>query len=610
MVKMHDVVRDMALEILSLEAEICQLLVSSDFGLKQLLKLESEVVESFEKTSLASESAKTFATTEVSSPDYNQYMTRAGAGLKKPPPEVEWEQARMIFLMGNYLSCLPVRPSCPNLTVLFLQRNFNLRVIPASFFDDMPSLRVLNLSKTRVKSLPQSLFKLRSLQVLTLRDCQRLLVLPPEIGDLKSLELLDLKGTEISKLPDTIVGLVKLKSLQVSFYGSVIRSDYVKMPQNLISKGVISSLVLRELGIFVYPGDRRWMSSAFDVTVEVSGLRLCSLSFHFPDVKQLEYFLSESPSWKLGNLKYNFVVGQDAKRVVSQVSPDVELMYNQQDRCLRFVNGQNIPDAVIEVLKHATSFYIDHHLCICYLSEFGVCNMQLLKFCVVRDCPKLEVMINDNELKSNVFPCLEHLSINCLWNLRRIWVGRLPMGSLSQLRIDCHLERALASFKVHKFLQFGPNLKNLHMDSSIEASIEEIRAERAWWDNLEWEDAALCSRLHNHVTQICVEVVHFPSIQNKKPGESGSIPRDDCGVPKRSSRSAVSSLFTGYVALFVAGRRCANIQHHAFSASGLADDSSWLLSLKLCLLFLNNSRKCNYDTRVPAGWPCAASLLP
>ncbi|GMH18222.1 hypothetical protein Nepgr_020063 [Nepenthes gracilis] len=586
-VKLHDVVRDMALSILSSEMEVSQLLVRSDFMLTQLPKLKRGMSPSRQKSALASESVEGFGASEILSPDVNEYMTLAHVGLKMPPLEEEWEHARMIFLTDNDLSSLPVRPNCPNLSVLFLQRNCKLRVIPASFFDLMPSLQVLNLSKTRIRCLPQSLSKLKCLQVLILRNSERLLVLPPEIGNLKFLEVLDLRGTKLIHLPDTVVGLVSLKHLQVSFYGSVIQSENARLPKNLISKGVISSLKLTELAIFVYPGDQRWASNAFDVTMDVSSLKLSTLAFHFPDLKHLEYFIHENPSWKLGSLSvYSFIVGPDVKRIVSQVSYDVELMCSQHDRCLRYVNGENIPDAIVQVLKQSTSLYLDHHLSICYLSDFGSTNTQALKFCIVRDCPRLKAIINDTELETSVFPYLEHLGIYHLWNLNRIWVGQLPTGSFSQLRYlslhacpqltflfscsmidvffnleelvveDCPslkdvvteheaftgdnysvsvkesvdnpqmvtpgviVLHKLQILKLHylpeltgiwkgpwpslKSISFYncPNLKNLHMDSFVEASIEEIMAEVAWWDALEWEDISLAGRLRSIVTEI------------------------------------------------------------------------------------------------------------
>ncbi|GAB2294162.1 hypothetical protein Dimus_028382 [Dionaea muscipula] len=434
-VKMNNCLRDMALAILSSGTEVCQLLLRSDVRLSQLQKMDKDMVQSFEEV-------EDFSASVISSPEVQECMTLVGAKLKEPPMQEEWEEARMIFLSGNNLSGLPLRPDCRRLSVLFLQRNYNLRTIPASFFDHMTALRILNLSKTKIKCLPQSVSKLESLQVLLLRDCQRLLVLPPEIEFLKCLEVLDLRGTEISHLPDTVCGLLKLRHLQVSFYGSIIRSEYIKLPKNLIPKGFIRSLLgLIELGIFLFPGDRRWLSSAFDVTEEVSScLKLGALSFCFPDIIHLKHFIDVSPAWKSGDLRrYNFVVGRDAKRIVSQVSYDVELIYSQQDRCLRFVNGEGecpVPDAILQVLSRATSFYLDHHLGIRSLSDFGISNIQALKICIVRDCPKLESLVNEGEFEegSILLPVLETLSLSHLWSFSSIWTGHIPTGSLSHLR--------------------------------------------------------------------------------------------------------------------------------------------------------------------------------
>ncbi|KAH7846871.1 hypothetical protein Vadar_019155 [Vaccinium darrowii] len=76
-------------------------------------------------------------------------------------------------------------------------------------------LHVLDLSYTEIKSLPQSISRLVALQKLYLKNCERLMQLPPEIGELTNLEVLDLEGTEILCLPKEIAKLVKLMCLQV-----------------------------------------------------------------------------------------------------------------------------------------------------------------------------------------------------------------------------------------------------------------------------------------------------------------------------------------------------------------------------------------------------------
>ncbi|KAK1578137.1 hypothetical protein Q3G72_027839 [Acer saccharum] len=209
-IKMHDLIRDLALGILSSVAE----------GSQYLLRTGS-----LKEPSNPASSLPPPENSRLNIPEGHQFLLRAGAGLTEPPSEEEWRQAKMIFLMDNDLCTLPERPSCPELLILFLQRNYRLRMIPPSFFDSMTSLKVLNLSKTRVKSLPETLFKLEDLQVLILRDCERLVKLPSEVCHLKHLEVLDLQGTEINKLPVEIGELTSLRHLKVSFYGSIDYSD-------------------------------------------------------------------------------------------------------------------------------------------------------------------------------------------------------------------------------------------------------------------------------------------------------------------------------------------------------------------------------------------------
>ena len=181
-IKMHDSIRDLALGILSVSED-------SQF----LLRAYSRLTE-------PSNSASTSSSRTLEVPEGHHFLLRAGAGLTEPPSLKEWEQAKLIFLMDNELCTVHERPSCSELSALFLQRNYQSRVIPMSFFQFMTSLKILNLSKTRIKCLPKTLFELKNHQVLFLRDCERLSMLPSDVGSLENLEVLDLRGTEISKL--------------------------------------------------------------------------------------------------------------------------------------------------------------------------------------------------------------------------------------------------------------------------------------------------------------------------------------------------------------------------------------------------------------------------
>ncbi|XP_044500055.1 putative disease resistance protein At1g63350 isoform X2 [Mangifera indica] len=550
-IKMNNLIRDLALGILS------SLPKDSEFP---LLSAYSRSMELFNPGSSS-------PSTSVCIPE-GKFLLRAGAGLTEPPSEEEWKHAKMVFLSDNELCALPEEPNCPELLTLFLQRNGSLRVIPPSFFNYMASLEVLNLSETRIQSLPETVAKLEKLVILILRDCKCLFMLPSEVGSLICLKVLDLRGTQINKLPDTIGELKLLKHLEVSFYGSIDDEEYVILPHHLISCSIISKLCnLETLSIVLYPGDARWYEDVKYIKTEVSKLKwLTSLTFHFPDIEHVQEFLRESDPWKNNLLmEFKFIIGHDFKDISSPVPYYMEFDYNQQLRRLRFVNGEKKPEEVLQILARSTAFYLDNHLDIESLSNFGVGNMNELKFCILSECPKIKTVVHVEEVEDAVFPLLETISIHRLWNFTSIWEGILPEGSFGQLRIlslngcpklvyvftsstiqhlckleeivieDCrdieqiiveeetiHSESvALPSLKKltlnclpglvniwrgpwplleHISFYCCPNLKKIGIDSRFKDVI--IKAEKSWWDALEWESDELRLHIENSSTII------------------------------------------------------------------------------------------------------------
>lgn len=262
-----------------------------------------------------------------------EVLMMGGLGLTEPPKEEEWLMAAEIQLMDNKISKLPEKPMCPELLALFLQRNYKLRKIPPSFFEGMGALQVLNLSKTGIKSLPESLFNLVRLKRLFLNGCDNFMMLPPEVGKLKGLEVLDLEGTEIMYLPEEVKNLTYLKCLNVSFDGSINQDSIA-----IIHVGVISALSkLEELNIGVNPDDERWAGSVENIIKEVCSLTvLDSLKFYFPEVKLLRHFIRRnlSPSC------FRLTVGRHFRRVIPRLPPDVEFELEQWDRCHYIIFSQ------------------------------------------------------------------------------------------------------------------------------------------------------------------------------------------------------------------------------------------------------------------------------
>ncbi|KAL0862934.1 hypothetical protein Bca101_042052 [Brassica carinata] len=171
-VKMHDVVREMALWI------------ASDFGKQK-----------------------------------ENFAVQAGLQLRKIPEIDKWRVARRVSLMFNYIETIPdAPPQSPQLITLLLQMNY-LAHIPNRFFQLMPILVVLDLSRNaNLKYLPEEISECTSLQYLSLSRT-RIKLWPAGLLELKKLIYLNLEYTKMVESIYGISGLTNLKVLRLFVSG-------------------------------------------------------------------------------------------------------------------------------------------------------------------------------------------------------------------------------------------------------------------------------------------------------------------------------------------------------------------------------------------------------
>ncbi|GFZ04802.1 hypothetical protein Acr_17g0003740 [Actinidia rufa] len=154
---------------------------------------------------------------KITKEGHPRFMVKAGVGLKDIPAEQEWtEGLDKVSLMDNCIEEIPHgrSPRCPRLSTLLLNKNF-LTKIAASFFEHMHELHVLDLSKNRdLEKLPNSISDLVNLTALKLQGCSSLTYVPP-LGKLRALQELDLNYTSIKELPEGVDRLVNLKNLNM-----------------------------------------------------------------------------------------------------------------------------------------------------------------------------------------------------------------------------------------------------------------------------------------------------------------------------------------------------------------------------------------------------------
>jgi disease resistance protein RPS2 len=228
----------------------------------------------------------------IASEEYG-FMVKAGLGLEKwPMSDTSFEGCTKISLMGNQLAELPEGLVCPKLKVLLLEVDSGLNV-PERFFEGMKEIEVLSLKggclslqslelSTKLQSLVliscncKDLIRLRKLQrlkILGLVSCSSIEELPDEIGELKELRLLDVTGCErLRRIPVNLIGrLKKLEELLIghrSFDGwDVVGCDSTGgMNASLTELNSLSQLAVLSLRIpkveciprdFVFPDSLR-----------------------------------------------------------------------------------------------------------------------------------------------------------------------------------------------------------------------------------------------------------------------------------------------------------------------------------------------------------------
>ncbi|XP_027155715.1 disease resistance protein RFL1-like [Coffea eugenioides] len=532
-VKMHDLVRDMALRIThgnskpeSSRDDVPRFLVKSLGQEHSIVALEQEEwTEDLRAVSFYSQTLK---------------------GTKIPPA---WS------------------PNCPKLSTLLLSR-VSIKEIPDSFFRHMCGLKVLNLSQCyNITELPNFVSDLVNLTALILEGCGGLRFVPP-LGKLKQLRDLDLSRTEIEDLPEGWESLVNLESLNLrecwavrrkiipkGTFSQLHRLQWLLLPYGRVQ--VMDLEVLNQLEVFIgclpftdfyiitrwpkyynvyinniltedpfYDGDsdcedqekqlyfhqfklgRGWNYLPDDMkslTIEdCEGMVIRCLSDAFRNFTNLSH-LSKLVIEDLIGIEFLWQLSFASPRdqlEVSSFSPLRDLQVLSLNRLPNLVGlfyGDSepylLPASTFSSLKE---LWISrcHNMKQLFTLQL-LQNLQNLEILGVEDCEGLEEIAADGfQLTSSgatatvILPKLKFLNLCWLPQLNNICKAALICNSIYQIEIS-------GCPKAKRLPLFLPTINGL---PSLPSTLHKIKGDKEWWESLEWENPCAKNALDPYFT--------------------------------------------------------------------------------------------------------------
>ncbi|KAI5605510.1 hypothetical protein BDE02_01G357400 [Populus trichocarpa] len=442
-------------------------------------------------------------------------IVEVGEQLKELPDESEWkEEVVRVSLMENHVKEIPsgCSPMCPKLSTLFLSLNFKLEMIADSFFKHLQGLRVLNLSCTAIRELPSSFSDLVNLTALYLRTCEKLRYIP-SLAKLRELRKLDLRYTALEELPQGMEMLSNLRYLNL--FGNSLK----EMPAGILPK--LSQLqflnVNRASGIF----------KTVRVEEVACLKRMETLRYQFCDLVDFKKYL-KSPEVRQPLTTYFLTIGQlgvdQVMDYLLYMTPE-EVFYKEVlvHDCQIGEKGR-----FLELPEDVSSFSIGRchdARSLCDVSPFK--HATSLKSLGMWECDGIECLASMSESSTDIFESLESLYLKTLKNFCVFITGEgAAPPSWQSNGIFSHLKKVTIgecpSMKNLLALDWLPNLANLEVIEVDDCDqMEEIIAAEDEEEGMMVEDSSSSS--HYAVTSLpnlkALKLSNLPELKSIFHGE-------------------------------------------------------------------------------------------
>ncbi|KAK6928849.1 Leucine-rich repeat [Dillenia turbinata] len=450
-----------------------------------------------------------------------RFMVKAGIGLQELPDLQFWEEdLEVVSLMRNSIEEVTpyTSPKCPKLSTLLLQENESLKIIPKSFFVNMQGLKVLDISKTAIKNLPESVSNLANLTTLLLRSCKELTYIPSvekltklikldlyEAGirevpkgmdKLNQLQILNLCDTNIEDLPCGL--LPKLFSLQCLMIAAQVEGRMVVKAEEVLSLSKLGSLQC------VFENGQEYNNYVNSVISTQRGLNSYYLGVgrSRQQIIDLDEFRLIEFRTVVLNGEFFSMIGENCATVTndikdltitgfSEITDICDVWSSREDWWVPFENLESLQvsrlESVLELIGPTRG-----------PARFG--TFALLKRVIILECPKIQ------KLFPSRLPNLQKLIVDGCENLEIIFaevqeskdivkLQNLGLCNLPKLKSIC--EGLIHCDSIQEItVMHCPRLKRfpLHMpvkDNDPPLYLPKLKANKEWWESLEWDDPSI-----------------------------------------------------------------------------------------------------------------------
>ncbi|XP_048425999.1 probable disease resistance protein At4g27220 [Pyrus x bretschneideri] len=366
----------------------------------------------------------------ASSGDGSQgFLVKAGCELKDWPKN-SLEDYSAISLMGNEIRNLPDELVCPKLEILLLQSNFEIEEIPEDFFQSPNALRVFDISSTEIISLPSSFNLLTKLQTLHLDRCQSITDVSI-LGELKKLEVLSMRESGIEELPEEIGHLTNLRMLDLtmSTYIAVIPSNVISRLSKL--EELYMQLSFADWGKKVEGEDDK-TNASFDELICLPYLN--SLKVDISDAECLPENVGFFRNW----VNFDICISRDPvhRSMNVHLSKNIVTPYSRALFLDTTIN--TLPDWFNSTVTQRVEkiIYLEPRSLTDILEEYNHGKLHGLKFLHLQECREIVTLMNTETRVPNkpVFESLDELHVFCWERLQQLCVGELLQGSLGNLK--------------------------------------------------------------------------------------------------------------------------------------------------------------------------------